>query len=207
MRAVRSWQRLRPRPRITLLGWETGFYRAERELGVHIERRLDQSFLGVPLFNAIVERANNSDATITVLINSDIILYQYFMTAFLKVASSIRDFLVVLARFDLDDLPPHLHDAAADEDEVRDYVWRKGTLRTYGGMDVWAWNTNGPRLFNPIMSHFVFGRGKYDNWLTHETIVAQRRHVVDISETCLASHVRNDHSVVPGSSSDDSANK
>lgn len=63
-------------------------------------------------------------------------------------------------------------------------------------MDIWAWNTDGPRLFDPIMPHFVFGRGKYDNWLTHETIQAGRRQVVDVSETCLTVHVRHDYHLV-----------
>lgn len=55
-------------------------------------------------------------------------------------------------------------------------------------MDLWAWNTVGKSLFDPVMPHLVFGRGKYDHWLTHETISAGRRQVIDVSETCLTVH-------------------
>lgn len=82
--------------------------------------------------------------------------------------------------------------------QISDHALSTGTLHTYGGMDLWAWNTNGPRLFDPVMPHFVFGRGKYDNWLTHETIVAGRREVVDGSETSVLVHVRHDYHLVEG---------
>jgi beta-arabinofuranosyltransferase len=63
---------------------------------------------------------------------------------------------------------------------------------------VWAWNTRGPRLFGPVMPHFIFGRGKYDNWMTHEAISYNKRQVIDASETILLVHVRHDYHLVSG---------
>lgn len=63
---------------------------------------------------------------------------------------------------------------------------------------VWAWNTDGPRLYGPEMPHFIFGRGKYDNWMTHEAISAGYREVIDASETSLLVHVRHDYHLVSG---------
>ena len=37
----------------------------------------------------------------------------------------------------------------------------------YGGVDLWVWNTGKPLLQRP-MPPFIFGRSRYDNWLTHE---------------------------------------
>lgn len=199
-RAIRSWLRLKPPPKITLLGNEIGYAEIAEEFGLSVEHRVDQNFLGVPLFNSMFERANASTAKITVLINGDILLFDDFMATLSKVYSTFQDFLIVSARFDVDSLP----EESENEDYgkvVRDHVWAEGTLHTYGGMDVWAWNTNGPRLFNPIMPHFIFGRGKYDNWLTHETIAAKRRHVIDVSETCLTVHVRHDYHFVTDTNS------
>lgn len=151
---------------------------------------IDSNFLGVPLFNAMFHVANQSTASIAAMINGDIVLYDDFLQSLHKVARSFEHFLMVAARYDVDRLP----DDRASLAEVRKHVWKHGTLHTFGGMDVWAWNTNGPRLFDPIMPHFAYGRGKYDNWFTHETIVARRRHVVDATDVVLAAHPRD---VVP----------
>lgn len=200
-RAIRSWQHLTPAPRITLLGWEVGFDEAANELGVNIDRNIDRNFLGVPLFNSMFEKANASKSSVAILINADILLYQDFINVLYKVAATFQDFLMVSARYDVDHLPPNLSEGSEiDLHALRQHVWGTGSLHTYGGMDVWAWNTDGPRLFNPIMPHFIFGRGKYDNWMTHETIVARRRHVVDVSESSLTVHVRHDYRFVTGGS-------
>jgi beta-arabinofuranosyltransferase len=198
-RAIKSWLRLSPKPQVTLLGHETGYYEAAEEFGLNIEKRVDKNFLGVPLFNSMLQRANNSKALVTVIVNGDILLFDDFVQTLRKVITNFEHFLVVGARYDVDKLPDNV-----DEDDpqytraVREHVLSTGTLHTYGGMDVWAWNSDGPRLFDPIMPHFIFGRGKYDNWLTHETIAAGRRQVIDASETCLTVHVKHDYHLVQG---------
>lgn len=198
-RAIKSWLRLTPKPKITLLGYETGYDDAAREFGINIERRVDKNFLGVPLFNSMLQRANDSKEMVTVIINGDILLFDDFITTLRKIVSSFEDFLIVGARYDIDKLPENLDENDPDYTrKIRKHVLSTGTLHTYGGMDVWAWNANGPRLFDPVMPHFIFGRGKYDNWLTHETISAGRRQVIDVSETCLTVHVRHDYHLVTG---------
>lgn len=198
-RAIRSWLRLNPQPQVTLLGYETGYDEAAAELGLRLERRVDKNFLGVPLFNSMFEHANNSKATITVIINGDILLFDDFMTTLKRIVSTFDHFLIISARYDVDNLPTDLDESDPEYTKlVRNHVWDTGTLHTYGGMDVWAWNTAGPRLFDPKMPHFVFGRGKYDNWLTHETIAAGRRQVIDVSETCLTVHLKHDYHFVDG---------
>uniref|UniRef100_A0A7S3ELP6 Nucleotide-diphospho-sugar transferase domain-containing protein n=3 Tax=Rhodosorus marinus TaxID=101924 RepID=A0A7S3ELP6_9RHOD len=144
----------------------------------------------------MIQRANDSSALITVIINGDILLFEDFYTTLNKVVSTFRDFLIVGARYDVDGLPNVQETDPDYTSQIRKHVLEYGTLHTYGGMDIWAWNTDGPRLFDPIMPHFVFGRGKYDNWLTHETIAAGHRQVVDVSETCLTVHIRHDYHLV-----------
>lgn len=201
-RAIRSWLRLNPKPRITLLGWEEGYDEAAAKFGLSIERRVDKNFMGVPLFNSMIHRANNSNAMVSVLINGDILLFDDFAQTLRKVVSNFADFLVVGARYDVEQLPTDIpEDDSNYNRKVREYVLSTGTLHTYGGMDVWAWNSDGPRLFDPNMPHFIFGRGKYDNWLTHETIAAGRRQVIDVSETCLSVHVIHNYTHVSGSES------
>lgn len=198
-RAIKSWLRLSPRPQVTLLGHETGYIEAAEEFGLNLERRVDKNFLGVPLFNSMLQRANDSKAMITVIINGDILLFDDFVQTMRKVITNFEHFLVVGARYDVDNLPESVgEDDPQYNRAVREHVLATGTLHTYGGMDVWAWNSDGPRLFDPVMPHFIFGRGKYDNWLTHETIAAGRRQVIDASETCLTVHVKHDYHLVQG---------
>lgn len=198
-RAIKSWLRLKPTPKITLLGYETGYDEAAREFGLSVERRVDKNFLGVPLFNSMLQRANDSKELVTVLINGDILLFDDFIQTVRKVVSNFEHFLIVGARYDVDKLPDNTDENDPEyTKKIRQHVLSTGTLHTYGGMDVWAWNADGPRLFDPVMPHFIFGRGKYDNWLTHETITAGRRQVIDASETCLTVHVRHDYHLVTG---------
>jgi len=180
------------------------FIGEDKDFGINIEHRVDKNFLGVPLFNSMLTRANNSRESITIIINGDILLFDDFMQTIRKVVSNFEHFLIIGARYDVDNLPKDV----TENDEhytrkIREHVLSTGTLHTYGGMDVWAWNTDGPRLFDPIMPHFIFGRGKYDNWLTHETIAAGRRQVVDVSETCLTVHIRHDYHLVTGGAGGD----
>lgn len=197
LRAIRSWQRLEPSPRITLLGCDAGYEEVAKQYGLHIRRDVDKTFLGVPLFNSMVHVANQSSATVVVIMNGDIVLLQDFMKTIKRILAKFHHFLIISARYDIDSLPNDAQEGSQNYDDVmRDYALRHGTLHTYGGMDLWAWNPSGPRLFDGEMPHFIFGRGKYDNWLTHETIAAGRRHVIDASEAVMSIHIRHGYNLV-----------
>lgn len=197
LRAIRSWLRLEPKPQVTLLGHETGYNEVVKEFDLYSHRHIDRTFLGVPLFNSMFHVANCSTATVAVIINGDIILLQDFVHALERVLNRFQDFLLVGARYDIDRLPMNIAENDPEfNDKVRNYALTNGVLHTYGGMDFWAWNPAGVKLFDPVMPHFIFGRGKYDNWLTHETISAGRRHVIDASEACMSIHVRHGYKLV-----------
>lgn len=194
-RALRSWLRLRPRPAVTLLG--EGFGGVAREFGVGA-RTVDHTFLGVPLFHAVLAAANASarPADVVVLLNADVLLFGDFQVALAKLRASLRPPWVALgARWDVDSLAGAIDSPRARTLAVR-AVRSAGALHTYGGVDVWAW----PRgTLPPLRSRpppFVFGRGKYDNWFTHELISARAAAVVDISEAVTITHVRHDYHLV-----------
>lgn len=214
-RAIESWLALQPRPKITLLGTGAGYSDIVAKYGLAWNRHVDCSFLGVPLFNSILEVANASQADVAVLVNADIMLFDDFPFAVRKVHRDVdAPWMLVGARWDVAELPPSLlklrNSRRRPPREWRtsmvQFARENGTLHTYGGIDVWAWNTRvGVSLFDGIMPHFVFGRGKYDNWLTHEVIAAGHRRVVDVSEACTFVHVLHDHHLVangPGGGED-----
>eukprot|EP00173_Palmaria_palmata_P000295 Plantae.Rhodophyta-Palmaria_palmata.ctg11329.p1 GENE.Plantae.Rhodophyta-Palmaria_palmata.ctg11329~~Plantae.Rhodophyta-Palmaria_palmata.ctg11329.p1 ORF type:complete len:181 (+),score=19.58 Plantae.Rhodophyta-Palmaria_palmata.ctg11329:445-987(+) len=145
--------------------------------------------------------ANNFKESIAVIVIGDILLFDDFMDTIAKVVSKFDHFLIAGARYDIESFP---HDTDENDPSyagvVRGTLTSAGTLHIYGGIDFWAWNTNGPRLFDPVMPHFILGRGKYDHWFTHETVAAGRRDVIDVSETCLAVHVRHVYPLVKSES-------
>lgn len=196
LRAVKSWLALVPEPRVTLLGWEAGYEEATA-LGVGVDIGIDRNFLGVPLFNSLLERANRSNADVAVLINGDIILGQEFVTVLERVRQHFMNYLLIAARYDIDSIPEG-YDADSRSDKLRHHVDEVGQLHTYGGMDLWAWNTQGPRMVKFTVPHFVFGRGKYDNWLVHEAIDHDEYAVVDVSESIMLVHVKHDYRLVTG---------
>jgi hypothetical protein len=131
-RAIESWLKLQPRPAITLLGNEIGYAEAAAEYGLRHEVRVDKTFMGVPLFNSMIERANQSEATVTVVINGDILLFDDFQQTMRKVVASFENFLVIGARYDIDELP---ESNSNDLAKLRTHVVETGRLHTYGGMD------------------------------------------------------------------------
>lgn len=257
-RALRSYRRLMsPPPRITVLLPPSVSNTSNRmsnsdhlatllssEPGVTVDRRVDTNFLGTPQFNSLVERANQSQADITVLLtcgfgggstvqhrnnrhgesfssSMDVSLPRSFMASLRRVAATFDDFLLVSARFEardvgLSDTPmrqagSNSSSTAADDEtydeELRRHVLRAGRLHTAsesiedndeddddlgvagGGIDVtvWAWNTNGPRLFDDTvkMPPFTHAAGLHDDWLTQQAVSAGRRTVIDATETSL----------------------
>lgn len=202
LRAIRSWKRLEPTPRITLLGQEPGYQQAAADLGLNVYTKVDKTFLGVPIFNSMFHIANQPKASIAVIVNGDIMLLPYFVKALKRIVSRFHNFLVISARYDIHEIPSHLKEGTPDFDAaLKKHAMQHGVLHTYGGMDVWAWNTNGPPLYDPTMPPFIFGRGKYDNWFTHETITSGRREVIDASEAIVAIHVRHGYDLISHTSS------
>lgn len=90
--AIRSWQRLTSTPCLKLLGREVGFYEATNKLGVNIGWNIDRNFLGLPFFNSIFEKANESKSFVAIFINVDILLYQYFINVLYILSDTFQDF-------------------------------------------------------------------------------------------------------------------
>lgn len=202
LRALKSWLALRPRPHITLLG--SGFNQIARRYGVR-SHAVDTTFLGVPLFSAVVAAANAtqpSNADVVVLLNADIVLFDDFSIVITKLRRVFgTSWLALGGRWDIDQIPhsPRFRLPRAARllaARVRDL----GTLHTYGGVDVWAWPAGSLPSVHGGVPPFVLGRGRYDNWFTH-ALLQQASNTVDISEAATLTHVRHDHHLVTGDSS------
>ncbi|CAI6008300.1 unnamed protein product [Closterium sp. NIES-65] len=211
-RALLSWLRLTPAPKIVLLGNDTTFHALAREFPtrISVDDAIDTNFYGVPQFHSIVARAQAADTDLSMIINGDIILLNDVMVAIEKIHRSFPHWVMTSARWDVKEDFPYSFEpsmwassgggggrsSAAIEKEIKKLVRETGSLHTYGGVDFWAWNNSPLPLFTGIMPPFMFGRGKYDNWLTHEMVASGVRQVVDASDAVTAIHVAHSYSHV-----------
>ncbi|CAI5531432.1 unnamed protein product [Closterium sp. Naga37s-1] len=211
-RALLSWLRLTPAPKIVLLGNDTTFHALAREFPtrISVDDAIDTNFYGVPQFHSIVARAQAADTDLSMIINGDIILLNDVMVAIEKIHRSFPHWVMTSARWDVKEDFPYSFEpsmwassgggggrsSAAIEKEIKKLVRETGSLHTYGGVDFWSWNNSPLPLFAGIMPPFMFGRGKYDNWLTHEMVASGVRQVVDASDAVTAIHVAHSYSHV-----------
>ncbi|CAI5501533.1 unnamed protein product [Closterium sp. Naga37s-1] len=208
-RALLSWLRLRPSPKIVLLGNDSSFRALARQFPAHVtvESSIDTNFYGVPQVHSVVARAQAADTPVSMVINADIILMNDVMAAMRKVHENFRHWVMTAARWDMPEEFPYSFEREMwagrghreHETTIREFVRTHGTLHTYGGVDFWAWN-NDDRTPVPLVRGtvppFSYGRGKYDNWLTHEIISSGLREIVDASEAVTAVHVAHSYSHV-----------
>lgn len=208
LRALRSWLALRPRPKVTLLG--SGLEHVAHRYGVRAQD-VESTFLGVPLFSAVVAAANatrpisgKGQSDIVILLNSDIVLFDDFSVAIGKLGRSFdRSWLALGGRWDVDSIPRAPRFGVAKiEQTLSSFVREAGTLHTYGGVDVWAWPAGQLAPVDGGVPPFVLGRGRYDNWFTNALLQHSNGipTVVDISEAATLAHVRHDHHLVASSS-------
>lgn len=206
---IRSWKRLQRRQKqinnlpmqFTILGDDTSYAPVAKKYKLNHVKQIDTSFQGIPLFNSIISKANESDASIACFINADIHLHEDFINSLAKVVELFKEFLVVAGRYDISQDNYQVSKGmrkGVNNDRFHSFIKKHSILHTYGGMDIWCWNTRGSRLISNdlLIPPFALGRGRYDNWLTHEAIQAKHKAVIDITETSYLIHVEHDYHLV-----------
>ena len=192
---------------MVLLGHDPGLLEVAATHGarVTVEADVDHDFLGVPQFHSLVARALRAQTTFSVFLNSDILLFDDFVDATLRLSERFQGFVGTAARRDLTYWPYVLGKQSSQFedgdgnvvslDDIRAYVRRNGTLHAYGGTDVWVWDNRRMQDGSPLPLHggvmppFIYGRGKYDNWLNHEVEHTGVRALVDFTTAVTAVHV------------------
>ncbi|CAI7741094.1 unnamed protein product [Closterium sp. NIES-54] len=154
-RALLSWLRLRPSPKIVLLGNDSSFRALARQFPAHVavESAIDTNFYGVPQVHSVVARAQAADTPVSMVINADIILMNDVMAAMRKVHENFRHWVMTAARWDMPEEFPYSFEREMwagrghreHETTIREFVRTHGTLHTYGGVDFWAWNNDDRR--------------------------------------------------------------
>lgn len=200
--AIQSWCRLGPQvKRIVLVGQlhelqtDVGLLQsvcsATTSLSIHIEDRVDTNFLGRPLFNSLMYLTLTAETDIAMYVNADIHVLYDLILGLNRVHQTFPSFVAMAARWDVIDTTNLLSTSSVQSlDSVREWVITSGTLHSYGGVDMWAFDTKTP-LIDSLIPPFVTGRGKYDNWLTHELIRSSRANI-DLTEAVTLVHCKHE---------------
>jgi hypothetical protein len=215
--AMASWLSIEPRPKIILQGCDAALHRLANLWNATVDCGIDVNFRGVPLFHSMIYRAlqlhpraafrhlaGTSRPLVAVVVNADVHLPANLPQVFARLLALSSEFFAVAARWDVDELPLG--------ENIEDFVQNHGVLHTYGGIDLFAWSMGSYRdlssrldalevvnrtLTTTTIPSFVFGRGKYDNWLFHEVLRGSNLSlIVDITESVTLAHVRHSYSHV-----------
>lgn len=202
-RAIVSWLRLVPRPRVVLVGAGVGYDAIASEYGLEINSGLDMNLVQMPLAGSLIDVAMQSvpDAEVSVIVNSDVMLTQSFVHGLVKVNNQFDAWFLTGARTDLNSLPskfeptnPKFSDA-----EFCEYAANIGVLHTAGGNDYFAWNNKKLPSGQPVpltsgkIPPFIRGKSKFDNWIVHEAIEGRHRDVVDGSDGVMVVHINHNY--------------
>lgn len=78
-RALLSWLKLKPRPKIVLMGNEPTMAEIAKEFPegwITVEETLDYNMRGMPMFHSMMARARAADTNVSMMINGDIVLLE-----------------------------------------------------------------------------------------------------------------------------------
>jgi hypothetical protein len=191
-RAIESWINVGSSIKeIVFLGYDQSYKAIVEEfstasLPIVIEREIDINFLGVPFYNSVFLRAMASKTDVAVVLNGDINLMSDLLVAVRKLQGRFDDWFAIAARWDVDDTRSLLTNLM--EVDRRQEIRNGGIFHTYGGVDTFIFNVKSTPLTSVQMPSFTYGRGKFDNWIVHESVVSGLRDVIDVSQAITTYH-------------------
>ena len=190
--AIESWSRLRG-VRILLMGKSEGLGEMARRVGATHMPTVALNHWGTPLVSSMIELARlHGGGGPLCLVNADMIVMQDFLDTGLRVASMVKDFLMVGQRWDVSVERP-LDFSRGWEERFRSAVRQRGELHRPAGSDFFVF----PRHLFLDVPDFAIGRAGWDNWM----IYAARRKgipVVDCTPSAMVVHQNHDYGHLPG---------
>ena len=191
--AIRSWTRLEPRPEVLLMGNEEGTAQTAQELGLRHIPEITTNEHGTPLMSDLFRRAKaNASEGLLCYVNADILLLGEFARAIEQVKASVRQFLIVSKRVNVD-VAVEIGFERGWEKLLRGQATRSGVDGHHTAIDVFVF----PREMYDDVPDFAIGRLWFDHWL----IKAARKNripVVDVSPMAPVLHQNHDYNHVSG---------
>ncbi len=192
--AIKSWLELCPKCEIILLGNEKGIAKTAAELNIRHIPDVKYSKFGTPLIPDAFDKVTKVARYHTLAyLNSDIILMNDFMNAFLKIQKPL--FLMVGRRTEIEIKEPIRFEEADWEQKLRNFVKKTGRLRGPTGIDYFVFSSGIPWNFP---AGFAAGRPGGDNWTIYRARFL-RIPVIDTTPMVTVVHQNHDHSFLQGS--------
>jgi hypothetical protein len=192
--AFQSWLQLGPDVEILLIGEERGLAEVAQEMGIRHLQAVGRNEQGTPLVSSIFELArSNSQSPLLAYVNADILLLPDFVESAERVRQTLKNFLIVGQRWDLDVRQP-LDFSEGWKDRLQEQIQQRGKLHPRGGSDYFIY----PRQCFVEIPAFAIGRAGWDNWMIFE---ARRKGeaVVDATTDIQIIHQNHDYSHLPNS--------
>lgn len=184
--AIQSWLALRPKPRVILLGNDSGTSETARALGTEHIADVAYNEFGTPLLSSVFAKAHEvTHGGLMLYVNADIILMPDIMRAIDAVPPG--DFLLIgqrtnlYVRYAIDFSRPDW------ESTMRRRAMEKGVRWGPKAIDYFAFPNTMFRKVPP----FAIGRGWWDHWLVSEAMRSGGK-VIDATASVLAIHQNHD---------------
>ncbi|XP_076943440.1 beta-arabinofuranosyltransferase RAY1-like [Bidens hawaiensis] len=203
--AVRSWLDLSQDIRVVLFSQDSSVFSFAESFGHHsrvsVEPNIDYTFLGTPFFHSMVARAQASDSDISVLMDSETILFPDFISTLSFVHKLDHDWILFVSSRNISDFSFQLD--AYGQHWIGDNSQRIKTEKLQEFLSlgwrehcddmniIMAWNNIDIPLHNGVLPPFLYGQGFHTNWIITEASSSNFRFVFDACLTISSFFVNN----------------
>jgi len=192
--AISSWVRLKPVPKIVLLGDDPGVREAAKKYKVHHIPELQTNKYGAPILSSAVQLAKKKfKHNVLALVHTDIILTSDFTKVVKKIYNQHPEFLATGLRSDVKQ-ERKIRFGAQWEKILKKKVIKTGKLRdstTKEGRDIKLFNGSDyfifSRNFYPEIPPFAIGRYFWDSWMQYISYELDKPWI-DVTNGFLAVH-------------------
>lgn len=190
--AIKSWQKLTPKPEIILYGDDPGVAKAAKKLRVKHVPKITRNEYGTPLIDGVFKDADKrAKNDLLCFVHTDIIFLNNYTPLIKKIPC--KQFLVVGQRSDVRIDKPIDFSRSDWRDRVRNHLARNGTFLTMG-MDYFIYRKG---LFAD-MPPFAIGRGHWDSWLP-KSAINKKVVLIDATPSIVAVHQNHDYAHIKSS--------
>lgn len=190
--ALRSWLALGSEVEVVLLGKDQGVAEVASEFQVKHISEIKTNTLGTPLISSLFDAARTlNDSPLLAYVNTDIILFEDFLSSSELVSNTVAKFLLVGQRWDLDVIQP-LEIRDGWQAKLKEECFKHGSLHKPMGSDYFIY----PRECFQHIPDFAVGRAGWDNWMIYES---RRRgwKTIDATQDIMIIHQNHDYSHLP----------
>ena len=160
--ALRSWRNLSSEIQIIIFGDSKGSKQAAKDIGAEYISKVKCSSLGTPFISDLFLQADKiAKFPILTYINSDIILPENFLSTIHITSKSLKKFLLVGHRWDMNVSNIINYDNKVERNTFWDRVKSESKQHACTGIDYFIYK----RYQWKKIPDFIIGRYGYDNWM------------------------------------------